>query len=53
MRRDGRCCSLWWSTPARLDGSGFDDGGDAGVLGGDGVVDGLQHEAGSTLVSTE
>jgi hypothetical protein len=35
MRREG--CSPWWSTLARLDGSGFDDGGDVGALGGDGV----------------
>jgi hypothetical protein len=40
MRREG--CTPWWSTPARLGGSGVDDGGDAGVLGGYGVVDEMQ-----------
>jgi hypothetical protein len=50
MRREG--CSPWWSTPARLGGSGFDDGGNAGALGGDGVHNEMRSVEASSRVET-
>jgi hypothetical protein len=50
MRREG--CSQWWSTPVRLGGSGFDDGGDVGTLGEDGVHDEMRSVEASSRVET-
>jgi hypothetical protein len=50
MRRDGRWCSPWWSTLARLGGSRV-DGGDASVVSGeDGLHDEIQHDVANSMV---
>jgi hypothetical protein len=50
MRRDGRWCSPWWSTPARLGGSGVDDGDALVVSGEDGLHDEIPHDEANSMV---